>query len=88
MPSRSSKRHKDLVDDLTKVAEARYRSGGTQQDVLRARLESDRLDDQLVSLAKQKQVAQADLAALVQQPVTLLAEASDDLGLSECADAA
>ncbi len=26
---------KGLVDDLTKVAEARYRSGGTQQDVLR-----------------------------------------------------
>ena len=73
---------KGLVDDLTKVAEARYRSGGTQQDVLRAQLESDRLDDQLVSLAKQKQVAQADLAALVQQPVTLLAEASDDLGLA------
>ena len=74
---------KDLIDDLTKVAEARYRSGGTQQDVLRAQLESDRLDDQLVSLAKQKQVAQADLAALVQQPVTLLAEASEDLGLTD-----
>ena len=73
---------KGLVDDLTKVAEARYRSGGTQQDVLRAQLESDRLDDQLVVLAKQKQVAQADLAALVQQPVTLLAEASDELGLA------
>lgn len=74
---------KDLIDDLTKVAEARYRSGGTQQDVLRAQLESDRLDDQLVSLARQKQVAQADLAALVQQPVTLLAEASDEIGLSD-----
>ncbi len=74
---------KDLIDDLTKVAEARYRSGGTQQDVLRARLESDRLEDQLVGLAKQKQVAQADLAALVQQPVTLLAEASDELGLAD-----
>ncbi|MAI69449.1 MAG: transporter [Rhodopirellula sp.] len=72
----------ELINDLTKVAEARYRSGGTQQDVLRARLESDRLADQLVSLAKQKQVAQADLAALVQQPVTLLAEASDELSLA------
>jgi outer membrane protein TolC len=74
---------KDLFDDLTKVAEARFRSGGTQQDVLRARLESDRLDDQFVGLAKQKRIAQADLAALVQQPVTLLAEASDELGLSD-----
>ena len=60
-----------LVDDLTQVAESRYRSGGTQQDVLRIRLEADRLDQQLVEMNKQKQVAQADLAALVQQPVTL-----------------
>lgn len=73
----------ELIDDLTKVAEARYRTGGTQQDVLRARLESDRLEDQLVGLAKQKQVAQADLAALVQQPVTLMPEASDDIGLAD-----
>ena len=72
----------ELINDLTKVAEARYRSGGTQQDVLRARLESDRLADQLVGLAKQKQVAQADLAALVQQPVTLMAEAGDELSLA------
>lgn len=73
----------ELINDLTKVAEARYRSGGTQQDVLRARLESDRLADKLVSLAKQKQVAQADLAALVQQPVTLVVEAGEELGLAD-----
>jgi cobalt-zinc-cadmium efflux system outer membrane protein len=72
-----------LVDDLTKVAEARYRSGGTQQDVLRARLEADRLEDQLIGLTKQKQVAQADLAALVQQPVTLRIEPTEDLGLAD-----
>jgi outer membrane protein TolC len=51
--------------------------------VLRARLESDRLADKLVSLAKQKQVAQADLAALVQQPVTLVVEAGEELGLAD-----
>lgn len=68
-----------LVDDLTEVAEARYRAGGSQQDVLRAQLENDRLDDQLVGLRKQKAVAQADLAALLQQPVTLVPEAGDVL---------
>jgi cobalt-zinc-cadmium efflux system outer membrane protein len=73
----------DLIDDLSKVAEARYRSGGTQQDVLRARLESDRLDDQLIGMTKQRQLAQADLAALVQQPVTLSVEAAEDLGLAD-----
>ncbi|MEQ8212193.1 MAG: TolC family protein [Lacipirellulaceae bacterium] len=72
---------RELVDDLTQVAEARYKSGGTQQDVLRAQLEADRLDDQLVGLRKQKEQAQADLAALVQQPVTLIPEAQQDIGL-------
>ena len=51
--------------------------------MLRIRLEADRLDQQLVEMNKQKQVAQADLAALVQQPVTLLPEARDDLGLND-----
>ncbi|MFG0261235.1 MAG: TolC family protein [Novipirellula sp. JB048] len=73
----------ELVDDLTKVAEARYRSGGAQQDVLRAQLESDRLDDQRIQLTKQKEMAQADLAALLQQPVSLIPEATDHLQLSE-----
>jgi len=76
------KETRNLVDDLTQVAEARYKSGGTQQDVLRAQLEADRLDDQLVTLTKHREVAQADLAALVQQPVSLMPEASEELGLT------
>ena len=72
---------RELVDDLTNVAEARYKAGGTQQDVLRAQLEADRLDDQLVTLRKQKEQAQADLAALVQQPVSLIPETQEDIGL-------
>jgi outer membrane protein TolC len=72
-----------VVDDLTQVAEARYKSGGTQQDVLRAQLETDRLDDQLIVLVKQKKQAQADLGALVQQPVSLIPEAQYDLGLRD-----
>ncbi|GAB5404819.1 MAG: hypothetical protein Aurels2KO_30500 [Aureliella sp.] len=74
---------KDLVADLTDVAEARYRSGGSQQDVLRAQLETDRLDDQLITLAKQKLVAQADLATLLQQPVGILPETTDEIGVTE-----
>lgn len=74
---------RELVYDLTQVAEARYKSGGTQQDVLRAQLEADRLDDQLVGLRKQKEQAQADLASLVQQPVTLIPEAQQDIGLRD-----
>ncbi|EMI44965.1 TolC family protein [Rhodopirellula sp. SWK7] len=74
---------KDLVADLTDVAEARYRSGGSQQDVLRAQLETDRLDEQLITLARQKLVAQADLATLLQQPVGILPEATDELSITD-----
>ncbi|MCP4891379.1 MAG: TolC family protein, partial [Planctomycetaceae bacterium] len=74
---------KGLVADLTDVAEARYRSGGSQQDVLRAQLETDRLDEQLITLAKQKLVAQADLATLLQQPVGMLPEAMGELGITD-----
>ncbi|QDV23350.1 TolC family protein [Aureliella helgolandensis] len=73
---------RELIDDLTQVAEARYRSGGTQQDVLRAQLEADRLEDQTITLRKQKQQAQADLATLLQQPTTLMPEASEELGIT------
>ena len=73
---------RELVDDLTQVAEARYKSGGSQQDVLRAQLEADRLDDQMVTLSRQKEQAQADLATLVQQPASLMPETSEQLGLS------
>lgn len=74
---------RSLIDDLSRVAEARYRSGGSQQDVLRARLEADRLDDQLIGLVRQKRQAQADLAALVQQPATLSPEPTAELGLRD-----
>ncbi|QDV47499.1 putative outer membrane efflux protein MdtP [Stieleria neptunia] len=77
------KESRDLVDDLAKVAEARYRSGGTQQDVLRAQLEIDRLDDQIVQLNKQLGMSQADLAALLQQPVSLLPQAVEELGVAD-----
>lgn len=58
------------VEDLARVAEARYRSGGPQQDVLRAQLEADRLADQLVDLRRQRELAQADLATLLRRPLS------------------
>ncbi|WP_068136209.1 TolC family protein [Roseimaritima ulvae] len=74
---------KDLVADLEQVAEARYRSGGSQQDVLRARLETDRLDDELVTLTKQQQLAQADLATLLQQPLGTFPATSSELDIRD-----
>jgi outer membrane protein TolC len=67
------------VNDLIKVAEARYVAGGSQQDVIRAELEKEKLDQQLLELRQQKAVAQADLAALIQVPAPIRLEAEPKL---------
>lgn len=57
---------KDLLKQLLQFAEARYRTNSTsQQDVLRAQVEIDRLEDRLISLRKQQDVARADLAKVL-----------------------
>ena len=58
----------EIAAELVKLAEARHAAGSSQQDVLRAQLQLDALEDRLLGLMRQKAVAQADLAALIQQP--------------------
>ncbi len=60
---------RDVASQLVKAAEARYRAEGSQQDVIRAELETEKIDQQLLELAQQKADAQADLAALIQDPL-------------------
>lgn len=68
-----------LVSDLIAIAEARFKTGGSQQDILRAEMESDMLDGRLISLRRQKEQARADLGTLVRQPVHLMPTAFSDL---------
>ncbi|TWT86692.1 Outer membrane efflux protein [Pseudobythopirellula maris] len=63
-----TERNREIAIELVKLAEARNAAGGSQQDVLRASLQVDNLDSKLISLTEQKALAQADLAALTQQP--------------------
>ena len=77
------KDNEELVSDLITVSEARYKSGGSQQDVLRAELEGDKLADQLISLRRQKEQARADLGTLVRQPVHLMPTAYTDINMTE-----
>ena len=72
-----------VVEDLARVAEARYRSGGPQQDVLRAQLEADRLADQLVDLRRQRELAQADLATLLRRPLAEPFRVTPELALDQ-----
>ncbi len=70
-----------LVDDLIRVAEARYRAGGSQQDVLNAEIQRERLGQQLLELASQRAASEAELAAYLQQPqsFSIVTAASLDL---------
>jgi outer membrane protein, heavy metal efflux system len=61
-----TKESKALLDDLLHIAEARYQTGQTsQQDVLKAQVELDRLDDRLIDLSRALAFAQVDLARLL-----------------------
>lgn len=76
-----------LVEELIDISEARYRSGGSQQDILRAQLEADRLAERISQLQQQKRVAQADLATLLQTPrESALEVALDSEGLPNLQD--
>ena len=59
---------RDIAVEIVELAEARNAAGGSQRDVLRAQLQLDAIDNQLIGLHRQKAVAQADLAALIQLP--------------------
>ena len=77
--------NKLLVTDLITISEARYKTGGSQHDVLRAELEGDKLEDQLITLRRQKEQARADLGTLVRQPVHLMPVAFNQLAVNNAA---
>lgn len=57
--------NRELLKQLVESAAARYRAGGSQQDVFRAELELDKLREQLIVLRQKLRLAQSDLAALL-----------------------
>jgi outer membrane protein, heavy metal efflux system len=75
--------NRELVDDLIQVAEARYKAGGSQQDVLNAEIQRERLNQQLLELASGRAAAEAELAAYLQQPQTLSIQTEADLNLDD-----
>lgn len=72
-----------LVVDLIRASEARYRSGGSQQDVVNAEIQRERLTQQQLELLSQRAAAQAELAALLQQPQNLVVTVDSELSLAE-----
>jgi outer membrane protein TolC len=61
-----TRKNKDLLEKLERIAEARYRVGkGIQQDVLRAQVEVARVDQRLIVLTQQQATAEARLNTLL-----------------------
>jgi outer membrane protein TolC len=75
----STSRNKDLLEKLSKIAEAQYRVGKSmQQDVLRSQVEISLLIEKLTTLEQQKETAQARINAfLLQSPDSPLAPAAE-----------
>ena len=74
--------NRQIAAELVTLAEARNAAGGSQQDVLRAQLQLDSLDNRLITLRQQKAVAQADLAALIGQPTSVAVEPVETLDVT------
>ena len=77
-----TEQNREIAIELIKIAEARNAAGGSGQDVLRAQLQVDSLDERLIGLRRQKAIAQADLAALIQQPAMVGIEPVDQINVS------
>jgi outer membrane protein, heavy metal efflux system len=61
--------NRDVLADVTRVTEVHYSVGtGSQQDVLRARIEATRLGDEASALREQRSAQVAALNALLDQP--------------------
>jgi outer membrane protein TolC len=66
---RTTQQDKDLLEKLSKIAEARYRVGkAMQSDVLRSQVEISLLLEKLTQLEQQRGTAQARLNAYLQRP--------------------
>lgn len=75
----ATNQNKELLEKLSKIAEAQYRVGkSTQQDVLRSQVEISMLVEKLTELDQQKATAQARINAYLQQsPEAPLAPAAE-----------
>jgi len=71
-----TQRNKKILEDFTKIAEARYAVGeGIQQDVFKAHVEVSKMVDELIMLSQRKKALEAKLNTLLSRPTeTLMGE--------------
>lgn len=72
---------RQILEDLIPIVEARYRSGGSQRDVLRARISVARFDQQIANSEQQREVALAVLADLTQERADFQLDAPQNMDI-------
>ena len=64
-----TQRNKQILENLTKIAETRYATGeGIQQDVLKAHVEISRMVDELIMLDQKRTALEAKLCSILNRP--------------------
>ncbi len=77
------KENQQLTADLIRASEGRYRAGGSQQDVINAELQRERLTQQQLELLSKRAASQAELAALMQHPQSLVVTVEPELSTTQ-----
>lgn len=82
--ARLVERNRDLLAQLLKVVEGRYTVGqGSQVDVLRAQTQLSRMSEELIRLARERPMAEAELNRALGRPASAAAPLPQPLGLQE-----
>jgi len=82
-----TEKSRELAVDITRIAEAKYRTGTvSQQDLLRAELEVSNIDGELIRLPQELQSSQARLARLLHISPDTPVRALDDLPSDDIPD--
>ena len=76
-------KNQQLLMEFAKIAESKYTVGkGLQQDVLKAQVELSKMIDRLIQLKQKREVKQAHINTMINQPVNEILGKPEDPGFS------
>jgi outer membrane protein TolC len=76
-------KNQQLLKEFTEIAESKYKVGkGLQQDVLKAQVELSKMIDRLIQLEQKREVKQAQINTILDQPVNTILGRPEEPGFS------
>jgi outer membrane protein TolC len=79
-------KNQQLLEEFAEIAESKYTVGkGLQQDVLKAQVELSKMIDRLIQLHQKREVIQAQINTILNQPVNTLLGKAEEPGFSALA---